>query len=420
MRQTEFLALSLSFFILSSPSLRAQTPTFTQQLTQAIVVLPHDNASSSVVTAGPHQFRSLWARDFAFSVPGLLKMHKFKAVQNTLEVFFANIRAKDGLLPRLMDSRPFQSRVVLGLAGLQLPLDWPLQPSFETENGVISIDGNLLLVVAAWQYIQRTHDHDFSQKYLRSARRALAWIQRNHTQNGLMIRQPPYSDWADSVQRSGSVGFTQLLYLRALRALGQWESSVGASSLSHQYWEQFSQAQAALMKYYWDEAGYLKNTTEDARLSADVNWGAVAWNLVTKDKSRQILATLAKSAELTKPLPGRVLEGEYDSSEKSIFVKIAGISGYHDSFYWLWITALSIQAYDVMGDHRTADIIRAQLGEVMKSSGGVHEVYWLANNQLVPVRTFGYRAEFPFTWSLAMVAFVSRPSRVLPGMDLAH
>ncbi len=368
-------------------------------------ILHMDSNNTDLVVAGGMQFRSIWARDFSFSVPGLLKLGETKPVHDTLVLFFENRRLSDGLLPRLLDSMPFQRRVAFGLFGIREDLGPIVFPSFETENNVIALDGNLLLISAAWAYIQATHDQEFALKYWPAAQQLMMWMNQNHVQKGLVVNQAPFSDWADSVNRQGSVGFTQLLYARALGQLKNWADFVGDREQTLVDQSQILLAHEAILKSFWnEEGGYLKNTSSDPRLSADVNWGALAWNLVDHDHALLILQALEKSTDLVSPIPGRVLKGEYNSDEKSRFVKIVGLDGYHDRYYWLWLTALAVEAYENLHRPDKALEIRQKINSLLAAFQGVHEVYSFESGMLQPVKTWLYRAECPFTWSSSMLA----------------
>lgn len=395
-----------------------------------IITVPavdHSSRERQCVVAGSLQFRSLWARDFSMAVPGLLKLGHVQPVRDTLELFFANARREDGLLPRLIDSMSYQQRVVLGLLGIRMPLEPDLKPSYVSENGVVSIDGNLLLISAAWNYARMTGDKEFARRYLESARKLLTWIMTNHIETQfdatdnelapfappasiLMRDQPPYSDWADSIDRSGSVAMTQVLLIRALRDLSQWEQSLELSETALRHRQFARAAVTGLYQNFWNASGYLMNTSTDSRLSADANWAAVAWGIVDGAHATAIVTALEQSQDLVQPIPGRALHGEYSPSEKSAYARAIGLSAYHDQDIWLWLTALAIQSYERIGRTDRAEAIRDTVAQLILEFNGVHEIYEDVPNPapahaaLRPVVVFAYHAEFPFTWSSAMLA----------------
>ncbi len=76
-----------------------------------------------LLAAGGHQFRTLWVRDFCYSVPGLLQMGQADLVEKQIR-FIVRYKCEDGLLPRGFDVLSPKLRVLLHtvLRGIPLPL----------------------------------------------------------------------------------------------------------------------------------------------------------------------------------------------------------------------------------------------------------------------------------------------------------
>lgn len=134
--------------------------------------------SRRVILAGAHQFHALWVRDFAQSVPGYLLLGQHDAVRDTLDTVFEAQRLDDGLIPRGLDSVRTWERIAAEYFGITLPFHAPLEPSFETENHVLSIDGNLLVPIAAWQYLAAQDDQERLHRWWPHAVEALSWVEK--------------------------------------------------------------------------------------------------------------------------------------------------------------------------------------------------------------------------------------------------
>ena len=140
-------------------------------------------ADQSFLTAGRHQFRSLWTRDFCHAVRGLLILKRTDVVRNQLDLIFLNLR-QDGLVPRTLDSIPAQERVAITVAttaaqnylpaalrpglsqSFSIPLSINLKPEYVDENKTESIDGNTLVILASLQYFAATGDEAWLRSHL--------------------------------------------------------------------------------------------------------------------------------------------------------------------------------------------------------------------------------------------------------------
>ncbi len=352
------------------------------------------------LVAGAHQYRSLWAWDFAFASFGALKAGKTKAVRDSFEIYFS-FQRPDGLLPRVIDHYKIEPRVLLGMVGVILPFKEPLEPQFETENGVISYIPNVILVWEASRYVTQTKDTAFAQKYFTHAEKSIQWIDKHTMEKGLVCKQAPYSDWEDSVQRTGCVGFTNVLYGLSLRGLSDWAKFLGDKEKELLYLNRYNQFLVQFRSYFWDPTKkVIRNFTGDDHLTADANLLAVAYHLMNREDSESILKSL-RDSPLWQPMPGRPTWPNYPASIKSKFPKLVGLSGYHDEIYWGWITSLAAIAERETGYPKKAEQILELYSKQIIKNKAVYEVYDLIESEqsLKPVRRLLYRAEHPFTWS---------------------
>lgn len=408
-------------------------------LNENIVRVSVGGREREYVTAGGYQYRNLWARDFSMSVPGLIAMKREGAVRDTLDAFFDHQRA-DGQLPRLLDSMSFQLRVVFGIFGFRRPLGADLEPNFETENSVPTIDTRLMLSLAALNYAELAHDEAWLKQRWPAIRLALSSLEGEYGEDGLLGRQPPFSDWADSVARTGKVGFTNALYAVALERLARAAKRVANGVGEVDAVKGVGEADVAsfdaaargvrdrFRRVFYDSAkGVLRNTDHDDRLSADVNYFTISNGLLSREEGARALEVL-RSTPLLNGFSGRATWPDYDRTQKSFFVKLAGISEYHDSMVWLWLSAAAADAYRAVGDagrcqqelDRIVDLVlrEREVSEVyenegkngttgsirghdMRSSGSGS--VGSSSARLRVVSRLLYRSESPFTWSSAMI-----------------
>lgn len=360
----------------------------------------NETINHKYLLAGAHQYYSLWAWDFAFASFGALKAGHAQAVHDSLQIYFS-FQRPDGLMPRVIDHHGIEVRVLLGMIGIVLPFKEPLQPQFETENGVISYIPNVILGWAASRYILHTKDLVFAREHFGKAEKAIGWIDSNTLENGLVCKQAPFSDWEDSVQRTGCVAFTNVLYALSLRGLSDWAKALGDQAKTKFYLNRYNQFLSHFRSYFWDSnKKVIRNFTGDDHLTADANLLAVAYHLLDQADSEAVLIAL-RASPLWKPWPGRPTWPNYPDSIKSKFPKLVGLAGYHDEIYWGWITALAAIAEKETGHLVESQKILESYAKQIVDDGAVYEVYDLkeGGESLKPVSRFLYGAERPFSWS---------------------
>lgn len=353
------------------------------------------------ILAGGVQYHTVWIRDASMAIPGALVAGRQQAVHDTLEAVFKLQRA-NGLIPRLVDSTDANIRWALGLARIRLSYKPPLIGWFETEHHVIAIDMNAAFPWAASHYVMKTQDREFALKWFSGAESAVEYLQRHNEVEGLIGNQSPYSDWADSVERTGRVAFTNELYILALRGLADWAAFLDKKDESKYYASAARRANERFIKHFWDDKrGIITNFDGDEHITADANLMAIVYDLVPEEKAKRILKAL-KETPLWSPIPGRATWPNYGDHQKSMNVKFVDIAGYHDSFFWFWLSALAARAELRYGNCVGYRNIMRELSEQIVRDGAIYEVYEEKAGKVVPVERVLYHSERPFTWSTGM------------------
>ena len=352
--------------------------------------------------AGKNQYHTLWARDLSMSVAGALLIGETQTARDSLGIFFS-LQRSDGLLPRVIDNRNITSRVLWGLIGYPPLYTEPLRGWFTTENHVISIDSNLILPWAASHYIDQTKDEKFAAHWFTAMERALAFIEQNFLVEGLVGNQPPFSDWKDSIQRTGRVSFTNALYILALRGAAKWAKFLGLSAKHTHFLTRAEEVNALFRKYFWiPERKILRNFEGNDLLTADANLFAVVHQLIPVNEATEVMIELRKSP-IWLPVPGAPTWPSYPSKLKSTLVRAIFLHGYHDRLYWIWISALAARAEKAIGNPIEYERIMNYLASRIVSDKGIYEVYDASKNEMELRPHVGpiYRADRSFTWSSA-------------------
>lgn len=350
--------------------------------------------SGEMLTAGWSQFRTLWTRDFCFSVPGLLQAGHADVVDRQLRLLLASAR-EDGLIVRGLDVVDPKRRVLLNTALRPLPrrvrtpsyVGRPLLPEYLGEHGTPAIDSNVLVVQAIGQYVEHTGDTSLFNDNTAQ----LAKVMRFYTDqfNDGLISQPGFSDWQDSAERVGPGLYLHVLLLRAAGHLA-------ASGITCD-WE--PALRARITERFFDERrGLFTQDITHTQVPLEANLWIVESNLFPDlIAPRELYNRLTASALWTRV--GVPIAPDYPSSAVSWTTKVVGLRHYHDELRWSWLMAEAARIAKLVGDHQEADRIYSQLHVLTSTTGHVAEVYELEKN--VPVKRGFYRSESPFSWGAA-------------------
>lgn len=88
----------------------------------------------------------------------------------------------------------------------------PIQPEYTGEHGTGTIDANILTLIASAQYVTHSQDYAWLGRHREALVQTYGYYQDKMDSRGL-VRQPSYSDWQDSLERSGYTTYTNLLHL---------------------------------------------------------------------------------------------------------------------------------------------------------------------------------------------------------------
>lgn len=355
---------------------------------EALLANVHMLAGRHGVSAGAHQFRSLWTRDFCHAARGLLRIGRADVVRDHLELLLEKRRA-DGLLPRTLDSIDAKLRVswrsvarwIPGVSG-DLPLKDHLVPEYQDQYGSVAIDGNALTVWTAACY--GAEAPAWFERHRPALRQVLDYYRRARWLRGGLLHQPAFSDWQDSVRRKGVAFYTNLIYWAALRALDP-DAARGFG--------------ARLEAAFRPRGGGLYPSLLGRRfVSLEGNLLAIDLGFLPEDGSRDLYPELLRSPFWRRTgVPGFDTYPDYPVSWSNPGMLVAGLGHYHDRVRWSWLTALAAKVAARMGDLEEARRILSALQEWVRRDGTVMEVYESAPPHR-PWRSWLYSSEGPFSW----------------------
>lgn len=353
-----------------------------------------------VLCAGIRNFREPWARDFGFASFGLLDMQETEVVRDCLEVFLIH-QQPNGHFPVKVHSTNVVDRYLHSLLGKQQPNFIPIRPKYITAHNTISLDGNGLLVVAALHYLNTTGDRDFLRRYWINLKRGVTWMEETAGLEDGLLQQGPYTDWADSIARTGRIIYTNVIYWKALEQLAEAAGRYGQALDQEIFSEKAAQVAQAINDHFWrEDLGYYVTSKQfDTILSSPGNLLAIAWGLTTPEQAHSILDKM-DTLKMAEPVPTQVTNETYPSDYIGIENRLAGIKEYHTHAAWLWIGGWHVVALTRMGRIEEAEVVLQRICQTIVHDGVVHEVYDQNGDYL---STFWYTSEAPLTWSAAVV-----------------
>jgi hypothetical protein len=360
------------------------------------------NDSNEFIVAGGHQFKTLWVRDFCYSVQGLLKYGKKQLVHDQLRLILKFMN-NEYQLPRGLDVCNPKTRVLWAsfMPGIGFPKVWgdystkKIIPEYLGEHLTIAYDSNLLFLKSSLDsgFISEVSENQIEK--LLSVYKLNPWI-----------LQPGYSDWQDSVSRKGPILLTHLLYLEVLLRLKEMGSGVGL-----RLWKDHAEnlAGSIRQKFFVESRMLFRETLDQDQISLDSHilllTGPQELQRLLKIDPLELYESLKKdSLWKSSPIPGVPVFPDHRSEHVGWTVKVVGLRHYHDGFVWGWLSAEAYRLAKTFHDHLEADRIATLFAKANQDFSFLSEIYSYESqnsNSLRPYQSVLYRSERPFTWTSA-------------------
>lgn len=445
--------------------------------------------TGSYVRAGANHFGSLWTRDFVYTIPGLLTLGADgeKAARDHLTKLLNNLR-EDGLVPRLYDIEgkngltgserriaayvldgrsPFSIGIVKFISFLpfvpfevefdlrkdptakerrdkELKLsdrpDRPLISEYLGEHGTPAFDSNILTVLGALQYADKSGDMQWFDSQKENILKAYKFYDDKFSKKEL-IKQPKYSDWQDSVSRKGHTFYVNFLYWKVgtelLKHKGQYRdllekyniNTARLSEVKFKLWEKYYSKKKGIFKSHlghWLRHHYgLEDQLFSIQYPEFYRGVTVAVDdetVLSGEKLRRHHYESLKKSRLWKGskynhydfnVPGLATQGPYFFWDRSYQTTGAGIRRYHDKFIWSWLVGESAKVAAIMdGPEAGKKILTDFANTGVVGNEHIGEIYSIKCDSIVESKTgilgikpsekrYFYRSEAPFAWGSA-------------------
>jgi glycogen debranching enzyme len=338
------------------------------------------------IVAGRLHFNAYWARDGFLALFGALALGDHAQALAQLDTFI-RYQFPSGRLPvrvefvghHLHGYNTLRSRPkVVGRAG-----------------GLFSdpIDPTALFVIAAREYLERTGDTSFSERFDPAMDRAIRWLGRHDRDGDGLIESYFLADWMDSILKWNKVFNLNVIYYEGLRAYADLKRVNRQVAEADQIQRRADGVYERLQIFWTGE--YFTDWIWGGRrggFASDGNVLAMLSGVATEAQSRRILGYIEANG-LDDGTPLRVCHPVYPWWRVFPVYYLAGIPDYHRTMIWPWLGTLNAVCKARFGDRRRALADLAMIGEWYVRSNAVNEVY---DREGRPISRRFYTAEVPF------------------------
>src|SRR5438445_1930927 len=266
------------------------------------------------------------------------------------------------------------------------------------------LDPAAMFIIAAREYLLRTHDMEFCARFEPAMDRAIAWLMSQDRDGDALIENRHFlADWMDSILKKDKDFYLNLLFfegLRAGRAVKEW---LGHADDARRYEELAARTGRALQRVFWN-GQYFTDWVRGSRhggFASDGNVLAILFGMASAGQAESILRFITAQG-LDRETPLRTCDPVYPIWQVFPFYFLAGIPDYHRTLIWPWLGTINAINKFRLGQQDGALADLARIGEWYVARNAVAEVYEQDGRPLS--RRF-YQAEVPFAWNAGVYVY---------------
>lgn len=207
------------------------------------------------VTGTDANYRSVWARDGAFTVVHTLDLiddPEIRACQRATLATLLDAITPSGLIPAnvRIDTR---------------------EPDYGGVGNISSIDSGLWLIIAVYSWVTRTGELDFLRHYRPALQSAMDWLTAHDSNNDGLLEIPEAGDWTDLFGRSYNVLYDEVLWYRANVCYGRIIEYLGDFDRAADYLRWAQRIRMRLLDSFWPSTAPLERTAPAGGVKHNVN-----------------------------------------------------------------------------------------------------------------------------------------------------
>ena len=179
-------------------------------------------------------YRSIWARDGAICVYGTLGLEDpdIRQCQRDTLITLLNNVSPNGQIPTNV-------RIQTGA------------PDYSGVGNICSIDSGIWTVIASFEYVRITRDHDFLREYSHILKKAMQWLAAHDGNNDSLLERPEAGDWTDLFGRSYNVLYDEVLWYYANFSYGRLLEFEGDYRGAGYYLRQAKEIKNTILRKFW-------------------------------------------------------------------------------------------------------------------------------------------------------------------------
>ena len=193
------------------------------------------------VTGTDANYRSVWARDGAMAIYltiGLGNPDIVAAQKQTLRTLFDNI-SPNGIIParvQVADGQPF----------------------FNGVGGICAVDSGLWAIIAFYNFVSQTEDHELLAEYADRLARVMTWLGALDSNNDGLLEIPEAGDWTDLFGHSYHVLYDEVLWYRANVCYGRLLEFQRRFEEAAEYLRRSQHLHNRIIAFFWPTTGPLE------------------------------------------------------------------------------------------------------------------------------------------------------------------
>jgi sucrose-6F-phosphate phosphohydrolase len=188
----------------------------------------------NTVTGTDANYRSVWARDGSITLINTLELDApdIRAAQRATLETLLNATAPNGQIPANV-------RIDDGM------------PDYAGVGNICSIDSGLWLIIAFYNFVMKTGDHDLLRTHAPKLQRAMDWLSAHDSNNDGLLEIPEAGDWTDLFGRSYNVLYDEVLWYRANVCYGRLCEFLGEYERAADYLRWSQHIRTRLLDVFW-------------------------------------------------------------------------------------------------------------------------------------------------------------------------
>lgn len=239
-----------------------------------------------------------------------------------------------------------------------------------------SLDGNILSIIIAYQYFQKTNDIQFLKIYYKKILKVLKFLLRNEDDDGLLI-EGSCNGWMDTIKKRGKVLYTNVLYYEALTNLSFLGKIMGDKKLLSFIKNKSLELGNNINKMFWNGAYYIDYIYKKEGgnfFSTDGNVLAIIFKIADKEKGVLIEDFILKNSLNKFPLKTNF--PSYPLRKMALRRFVSGMAYSQNNYAsWLWLGCFNTLAQFQLGLKKEALIDFEKIARTIAKHKDIYETY---------------------------------------------